>query len=118
MFSIVIPTMGIGYRAGMDGQGDLKVVHCDPAREKAALELAAVAWPAAERLAYGQAIENLIESGLAERVVLVAGRCGERVVAAQLAQMLPGRAAIAWPPQFAGQNSAASRQTIAAALGN
>lgn len=110
-------TRGIDYRADMDGHVELEVVRCDPTIEEAALELAAQAWPAAERLAYGQAIETLIEMGQAHRVVLIAGRCKERVVAAQLAQMLPGRAAIAWPPQFDAQSAMDGHKAIAAALG-
>ena len=74
---------------------DALVFRCDPATDKEALEIAARAWPAAERLAYGKSIENLIADGLANRVVLLEARRQDRVVAAQLAQMLPGKAAIA-----------------------
>jgi mycothiol synthase len=101
----------------MDAEAELRVGRCDPASEKRTLEIAARAWPAAERLAYGQAIERLIENGQANRIVLVSARCGERILAAQLAQMLSGKAAIVWPPQFEGQNTAACREKTAAALG-
>jgi len=94
----------------------IRVARCDPAIDKQALEIAARAWPATESLAYGQAIGNLIANGLADRVVLIATWQQNRVVAAQLGQMLAGNAAIVWPPQFE-EVEAADRESIAAALG-
>src|SRR3954452_4365039 len=78
----------------------VEVHRCDPASDRSALAIAARAWPATERSAYGQAIENLVAQGLATRVVLLAARRGDVLLAAQVAQMLPGNAAITWPPQF------------------
>jgi len=100
----------------MSGVDDWRVLRCDPASDQEALAIAARAWPATERLAYGQAIENLIANGLADHVVLIAARGQNRILAAQLSQMLAGKAAIAWPPQFEAEAEAADRESIAAAL--
>ncbi|HEY2412452.1 MAG TPA: GNAT family N-acetyltransferase [Pirellulaceae bacterium] len=96
---------------------EIRVARCDPATDKQALEIAARAWPATERLAYGQAIENLVANGLADRVVLGAARQQNRVVAAQVGQMLAGNAAIVWPPQFEAEAEIADCESFAAALG-
>jgi len=79
----------------------ITIERCDPAEEKSVLALAAQAWPEAERAAYWKSIGGLLRSGQAECVVLLAARENDVVVAAQLAQSLPGRAAVAWPTQFA-----------------
>ena len=72
------------------------IVRCDPRQERAALALAADAWPVAERAAYGKAIGTLLDEGHAERVVLLAARLDGDVVAAQIGQSLPGRVAVVW----------------------
>jgi len=72
----------------------------DPLADRAALELAARAWPDAERPAYWLAIHDLASTGQGERVVLLAARQNDVLLAAQVAQSLPGRAAVVWPPQF------------------
>jgi len=98
----------------------LQITRCDPARDCEILELAARAWPEAERAAYGRGVQQLIECGLANRIALVAAKVGERALVAQIAQALPGRAAIVWPPQFADAESATPEQVIvdlAAVLG-
>ncbi len=91
----------------------LQITRCDPARDSEILELAARAWPEAERAAYGRGVQQLMECGLANRIALVAAKAGERPLVAQIAQALPGRAAIVWPPQFADHESAMPEQAIA-----
>lgn len=113
-------TESIGYRGGMqafEGSG-FEIVRCDPSREQAALELAAGAWPATEKSAYRQAIQHLIDRGNVERVVLVAACREKKLVAAQLAQMLAGRASLAWPPKFvAADEVERERELIAGIIG-
>jgi ribosomal protein S18 acetylase RimI-like enzyme len=80
--------------------GKFQIDRCDPAAEKEVLAIAAQAWPEVERAAYWQAIAALVRGGQSDRVVLLAARQGDRLLAAQLGQSLPGRVAAAWPPQF------------------
>jgi ribosomal protein S18 acetylase RimI-like enzyme len=95
---------------------ELQVARCNPATEKQALEIAGRAWPATERLAYGQAVESLIGNGLADRVVLIAALQQNRVHAAQLGLMLAGKAALVWPPQFDAETNTSDCRLFAAAL--
>jgi len=88
---------------------------CDPLAEKSVLGLAAQAWPEAERAGYWKAISALVRGGQADRVVLLAARENDDLVAAQVAQSLPGRAAVVWPPQFAAID-ATKRNSLAALL--
>jgi ribosomal protein S18 acetylase RimI-like enzyme len=74
------------------------VERCDPKTDRDALRLACRAWPEAERAAYHEALRWLLASDQADRVVLVTAKSGNDLVAAQLAQVLPGRVAIIWPP--------------------
>jgi ribosomal protein S18 acetylase RimI-like enzyme len=78
----------------------VSIVRCDPRAEKSVMALAAQAFPEAERAAYWQAISALARGGHADRVVLLAARENDEWVAAQVAQSLPGRVAVVWPPQF------------------
>jgi ribosomal protein S18 acetylase RimI-like enzyme len=88
---------------------------CDPATDKEALALAAQAWPQAERAGYWQAIRSLVSHGDGQRAVLLAIRNAHRLLAAQVAQVLPGNVAIVWSPQF--ETPIASEQLqLAAAL--
>jgi mycothiol synthase len=73
---------------------------CDPAGDKEALALAAQAWPEAERAGYWQAIRSLVSQGEGDRAVLLAARAADRLLAAQVAQVLPGSVAVVWSPQF------------------
>ncbi len=83
------------------------IARCDPAAEKEVLALAMKAWPDAERAAYQQTLQGLIGSGRANQIVLLAAREDGRLIAAQLAQSLPGRAAVVWQPQFANASKIA-----------
>jgi mycothiol synthase len=85
--------------------GPIQIDRCDPAAEREVLALAAQAWPEAERAAYWQSIAALVRTGQADHVVLLAARVGEQLLAVQLAQSLPGRAAAVWPPQFAAADA-------------
>jgi ribosomal protein S18 acetylase RimI-like enzyme len=78
----------------------VSIARVAPLTDRSALELAASAWPQAERPAYWQAIHDLAGTGRGERVVLLAARQNDALLAAQVAQSLPGRAAAVWPPQF------------------
>jgi ribosomal protein S18 acetylase RimI-like enzyme len=91
------------------------IARWDPAAKKEVLALATKAWPDAERAAYQQTLHGLLQSGEANQIVLLAARedspCEDtRFIAAQLAQSLPGRAAIVWPPQFADAIESAQRE--------
>src|SRR5262249_52885965 len=78
----------------------VSIARCDPAVDKQALALATGAWPDSERAAYQQTIAGLLKIGQANQIVLLTARENDRIVAAQLAQSLPGRAAVVWQPQF------------------
>jgi mycothiol synthase len=78
----------------------ITIYRCDPSQEKTALGLAAQAWPEAERAGYWKSISDCIRTGQAEQVVLVAAREDDPLLAAQVGQLLPGRAAVVWAPQF------------------
>jgi mycothiol synthase len=80
--------------------GPVTIVRSDPAVEKEVLAVAAQAWPEAERAGYWKAITALVRGGHADRVVLLAARENDHLLAVQIAQSLPGRAAVVWPPQF------------------
>src|SRR5687767_825371 len=97
------------------GSDEPTVARCDPSIEKEALALAAQAWHETERAAYWQTIGGMIRGGQSDRVFLLAVRENDRLLAAQIAQSLPGRAAAVWPPQFARANEEKQHQ-IAAAL--
>lgn len=96
---------------------ELSIDRCNVTKSSAALELAARAWPASEKDAYAAGIQQAIEIGNAGSVVLLAARHGEQLIAAQLAQMLAGRAALIWPPQFIGGSESPNQAIAAAALG-
>lgn len=84
----------------------VSLVRCDPAADKKALALATEAWPEAERAAYQQTLESLLGAGQSACVVLLSAREHDRLIAAQLAQVLPGKAAVVWPPRFVGSGDA------------
>jgi ribosomal protein S18 acetylase RimI-like enzyme len=88
---------------------------CDPVVEKNIRALAAQAWSEPERPAFWQAIAALVRSGQADRVVLLAARRRGEPIAAQLAQAMPGRVAVVWPPQFDAAD-AQHREQVAALL--
>src|SRR5262245_13136189 len=68
--------------------------------EKEVLALAALAWPEAERADLWRDIRQAATYD-ARAVVLLAARTTDRLVGAALAHILPGRAAVVWPPQIA-----------------
>src|SRR5437762_1990472 len=98
------------YCAAMDANSatTLTIDRCQPASEKEVLALAAQAWPEAERAAYWKALRDLVRGGQPERVVLLAVRQHDQLLAAQVGQSLPGKVAVAWPPQFAANRQDAS----------
>jgi len=96
------------------GTGPPTIARCDPSIEKEALALAAQAWHETERAAYWQAIGGMIRGGQRDLVVLLAAREGDRLLAAQIAQSLPGRAAAVWTPQFARVHEVEADQITAA----
>jgi len=79
---------------------DVIIARCDPSVDEKALSLAARAWPAAEESAYRQAIDAALSRNQKRDVVLLAAMCDDTPVAAQLAQLVAGRAALVWTPQF------------------
>jgi mycothiol synthase len=80
--------------------GAVQIIRCDPMAEPDVLALAAHAWPEAERTSYAQAIAAAMRSGQADQIVLVAAKENEEFLAAQLAQVLPGRVGVVWQPQI------------------
>ena len=79
--------------------GSVTIERCDPARHKSVLALAALVWPEALRAGHWQAISASLSAGNEDAVVLLAAWKGDRLVGAALAQPLPGKAALVWPPQ-------------------
>ncbi|HZN34260.1 MAG TPA: GNAT family N-acetyltransferase [Pirellulaceae bacterium] len=71
----------------------------DPLAEKEVLALAALAWPQEERADLWREIRQAATADEGA-VVLLAARSEDRLLAAALAHLLPGRAAVVWPPQF------------------
>src|SRR3954452_18697078 len=96
---------------------ELTIHRCDVAKSSAELELASRAWPASEKDAYALGIQESIGIGNAGSVVLLAARWQAQLIAVQLAQLLAGRAALIWPPQFVAGSESPSQRIAAAALG-
>ncbi len=90
------------------------IARCDPAADKDVLTLATKAWPDAERAAYQQTLDGLLKRGQANQIVLLAALEENRLLAAQLAQSLPGRAAVVWQPQIVGPPGAAPGDLVTA----
>jgi ribosomal protein S18 acetylase RimI-like enzyme len=93
----------------------VRIARCDPAVDQQTLALATGAWPESERAAYQQTIDGLLKSGRDNEIVLLAAHEDDRLVSAQLAQSLPGRAAVVWQPQFADAKNS-GRNEVAGAL--
>jgi ribosomal protein S18 acetylase RimI-like enzyme len=93
----------------------LTIERCDPLRDKSVLALAALVWPEALRAGHWQAIGTSLASGNSDAAVLFAAWKNERLVGAALAQPLPGKAALVWPPQ-ALLDETAERQSASALL--
>ncbi len=91
----------IRYVAAMEARRDdeIEIALADPLADKEVLALAALAWPEADRAASWQDIRQaaLVEPA---SVALFAARQQQRVIGAALAQIVPGRAAVVWPPQL------------------
>jgi mycothiol synthase len=85
---------------GLAADSQITIRRCDPLAEKDVLALAALGWVESERSAHWQAIRVAAKSGNADHVVLLAAYAGGELLAAQVAQSLPGRAAVVWLPQF------------------
>jgi len=88
------------------------IERCEPASAKEVLGLAAQAWPEAERAAYWKMVRDLVRGGEPERVVLLAARQDEELLAAQIGQSLPGKVAVVWPPQFEAKHADASSISV------
>jgi mycothiol synthase len=78
----------------------IAISRCDPAADKLALALAASAWPEDERSSRWQALAELVRAQQAADILLLAAHRDDRLVAASIAQFLPGRTAVTWLPQF------------------
>lgn len=79
---------------------DLTIARCDPIRDKNVLALAAQVWPEGVRAGHWQAATASVAGNPGGAVVLLAAWEGDRLLAAALAQPLPGKAAVVWPPQI------------------
>ena len=84
--AVIFVILGVMTRAPRE---PTSIERCDPAADKEALALAAQAWPEAERASYWQAIRTLVSQGDGDRAVLLAIRNANRLLAAQVAQVLP-----------------------------
>jgi ribosomal protein S18 acetylase RimI-like enzyme len=100
-----------------DSNSSLTIERCDPARDKSVLALAALVWPEALRAGHWQAVAESLATGQDDAAVLLAAWRGDRLVGAALAQPLPGKAALVWPPQVlletAAKQCAAGSELIA-----
>jgi len=74
----------------------ITIDRCDPAAERNVLALAARAWPESERAAYWQAIKGNLAAGNSRSIILLAARDAERLLAAQVGQVMAGKAAVVW----------------------
>jgi ribosomal protein S18 acetylase RimI-like enzyme len=72
------------------------------------LQLAAQAWPNDERPAQLSAVQRQVAAGCANDFVLLAAHRGRELRGAVLAQRLPGRVAVVWPPQLTAGEEAAT----------
>jgi ribosomal protein S18 acetylase RimI-like enzyme len=88
----------------------------DPATNRALLALAAQAWPETERAAYWRAMQDAIASGQGDKIVLLGLVEADRWIGAQVGQVLPGRVALVWPPQFTNSSSDRLPEHKAAAI--
>lgn len=79
----------------------MEIRRLDPHQHRAAFDLARSVWPAAEQAAYALSIETLLLTGQQQWVVLLGAVLDEQLVAAQLAQILPGNVAVVWRPALA-----------------
>jgi len=76
----------------------LRIERAGASTDNVALRLATSVWPEAEREAYAQAMAATLRAGQERQILLIAARQGERLVAAQVGQVLPGNVALVWPP--------------------
>jgi len=82
------------------GHLDFEIAPADPLQDKEVLALAAQAWSDEERASLWGEIRRAAQTD-PDTVILIAARRGGQLSAAALAHILPGRAAVVWPPQFA-----------------
>lgn len=97
---------------------EMTIDRCDLVGSSIELQLASRAWPASEKDAYALGIQQAIEIGNSGSIVLLAARWQKQLIAAQLAQMLAGQAALIWPPQFIESSDSSLHGIAAAALGS
>jgi mycothiol synthase len=93
---------------------EIEIELASPHTDKDVLAAAALAWPETDRAASWQEIRQAAAADSAS-VVLLAARQGPQLVGAALAHVLPGKAAIVWPPQWLNIPSAQT-PTLSAAL--
>lgn len=81
----------------------LLVRRCDLSKEVSPLALAAQGWDEAERPALWRSVRQAALQA-PNRWLLLAAERDDSLVAAQIAQVLPGRSALAWPVQWVDQH--------------
>lgn len=81
----------------------LLIRRCDPANEVAPLALAAQGWDEAERPALWKTVRRAALEA-PQSVILLAAEHESGLVAAQVAQIFPGRVALTWPIQWVDSN--------------
>jgi ribosomal protein S18 acetylase RimI-like enzyme len=77
---------------------EITIARANPLIDREVLALAALAWEEAERAMAWQEIRRAASADCTS-VVLLAAHRGGHLVGAAVAHVLPGRAAIVWPPQ-------------------
>src|SRR5262245_2726677 len=89
-----------------ESASSVSISRCNPAEHKLALALAANAWSEDERASRWQSLGKLIRTGQAANIVLVAAHRNNELIAAMLAEALPGRTAVTWLPHCADLQTA------------
>jgi ribosomal protein S18 acetylase RimI-like enzyme len=93
----------------------ITITLASPAHDKLVLALAAQAWPESERAGHWHALNTLLQNGRGDDVLLPAAWRGDQLLAAVVGQVMTGRTALVWPPQFAHVNTP-HHQNVSAAL--
>ena len=109
-----------GYSASMAPLAHLQVGQVtladDSAKLLAALELIVSALPTEERAAQLAALHSELAGANSHLAIVLAAKCGERLVGAVFAQIVPGKTAGVWPPQLVRDENEATATELLAAL--
>src|SRR5688572_25031042 len=87
----------------------ITIARCDPAKDKSVLALAALVRREAVRADQWREVATSVQARGSDSIVLVAAWRDDHLLAAGLAQTLPGKAAVVWPPQLLGTDESSRR---------